>query len=248
MSLRSLSGGTSDWKQEGMPSFSGKKAFVLPGAFYGSIVALMAEAGFEKGSSLEDSDVIVFAGGADISPVLYKDKNVASYGINNDRDTLEVAIFERAKELGKVCFGICRGAQLLHACNGGKLWQNVEGHGRDHYIVDIEEDCRVKSTSMHHQMLMENSEMSVVAVCEDYVSNLFEADGLRLEYGQNEDRSIMEIEAAAYAGTRCFVVQGHPEVGDKYYRTWCMQKLHDYYMEWTGGLPQISEVIERMER
>lgn len=238
-------GGTREWAITAMPKFpGGSTAYVLPGAFHGSIVALMAEAGFKRADSVDDADVVVFAGGADINPALYNEKNVKSYGINKTRDDLEVAAFKRAVELKKVCFGICRGAQLLHALNGGKLWQDVNNHGRSHWIVDIEEDVRVLSTSMHHQMLQENDDLTVVAVTEEEVSSYFEDADLvvNLEAAGSNGPPILEIEAGAYESTRCFFVQGHPEVGDPPYRSWTMQKLLDFYLDWKGDLRKISEI------
>lgn len=250
MSMPSSHGGTREWAITTMPKFpSSASAYVLPGAFYGSIVALMAEAGFRKAASLEAADVVVFAGGADIDPTLYGEKNVKAYGVNIPRDELEVDAFRRAVELKKVCFGICRGAQLLHALNGGKLWQDVNNHGRNHWIVDIEEDVRVVSTSMHHQMLKENDDITIVAVTEDTVASYYEDADLvvNLEAKGSNGPPILEIEAGAYEKTRCFFVQGHPEVGDPPYRSWTMQKLLDFYLDWTGGLRKIEDVLKVKE-
>src|SRR4051812_14278802 len=71
-----------------MPDCTGFKAYVLPGAFYGSCVALMAEAGFQRAENIEAADVIVFIGGEDIDPDLYGQKNVAA-SFNKNRDVHE---------------------------------------------------------------------------------------------------------------------------------------------------------------
>ena len=244
---KSKSGGSKDWCIRVMPQFpKGTKVFVLPGAFYGSVVTLLAEAGMERAASVEDCDVVAFIGGADINPSLYDEKNVKAYGINTVRDNLELATYKKAVELKKTCFGICRGAQFLHAVNGGKLWQDVNNHGgRDHYVIDLDEDVRFLATSIHHQMLQENDTMELVAVCEEPVATLFEDADLLVNteaVGSNAP-DILEVEAGAYVATRCFFVQGHPEVGGKEYRTWTMQKLLDYYLDWTGELRDIKEVI-----
>lgn len=246
MSMKT-SGGTKEWAITAMPKFPlGVSAFVLPGAFYGSIVALMAEAGFRKAGTVEEADVVVFAGGADINPSLYDEKNVKAWGVNKERDELEVAVYKKCVSLKKVMFGICRGAQFLHAMNGGKLWQNVNGHGREHWIVDLDEDVRVLATSMHHQMLQENDTMELVAVCEDAVSTSFEDADLFVDLTKKGSNGppIMEVEAGAYEGTKCFFVQGHPEVGGKEYRSWTMQKFLDFYLDWTGGIRKIDDVLK----
>ena len=130
--------------------------------------------------------------------------------------------------------------------NGGKLWQDVNNHGgRDHWIVDLDEDVRVKATSIHHQMLQECDSMELVAVTESQVATQFEDADLLVDLESTGSNAppIMEVEAGAYTGTRCFFVQGHPEIGDITYRSWTMQKLLDYYLDWTGGLRQIKDVI-----
>ena len=251
MSKKTSTAGTADWKVKTLPDFKGKKAFVLPGAFYSACVGLMAEAGFTRATSVADSDVVVFIGGEDINPALYGQKNVKSY-FTQERDDLEVEIYKRAQELGKVCFGICRGAQFLHAMNGGTLWQDVNNHaGRSHYIVDLDEDCRVLATSMHHQMLQDNDTLEVVAVAEEQVATSFIDEDLHIDLngkGVNASHEV-EVEAGTYPKTKCFFVQGHPEVGNPEYRSWTMQRLYDYFLDWTAddSGSQLAEILNKQE-
>ena len=241
--------GTTDWNRKTLPDFKGKKAFVLPGAFYSACVLLVAEAGMVRANNVAEADIVVFIGGEDINPALYGQKDVKSY-FTQSRDDLEVEIYKRAQELGKVCFGICRGAQFLHAMNGGILWQDVNNHGgRSHYIVDLDEDVRVLATSMHHQMLQDNDTLEVVAVTEEQVATSFLDEDLLINLeakGVNASHEV-EIEAGVYPKTKCFFVQGHPEVGTPEYRSWCMQKLHDYYMDWTADNSgaQLAEMLNK---
>lgn len=237
--------GTRTWGITRMPDLpKSMSAFVLPGAFYGNIVGLMAEAGYKKATSIEDADVVVFGGGADINPSLYNQKNVASYGINTVRDDLEISAYKAAQAAGKICFGICRGAQFLHAMNGGTLWQDVNNHGgRDHFIVDIDEDVRVLATSLHHQMLQTNDTIEVVAVTEEKVATHFRDDTTDVTLSRNPESLMMEIEAGAYSNTKCFFVQGHPEIGSPEYRSWTMTRLNDFVFDWTNQTRQIADVL-----
>jgi gamma-glutamyl-gamma-aminobutyrate hydrolase PuuD len=245
VSVESKFGGTKTWGIKEIPQFpEGVKAMVLPGAFYGNVVSLMAEAGFSKTNDLSEADVVVFTGGGDISPTLYNEKPKVTHGVSPERDAFEVAMYDEAKKAGKVMFGICRGAQFLHAMNGGKLWQDVNNHGRQHYIVDLDEDVRVMATSIHHQMLQEKEEMELVAVCESTVATRFIDADLHVDLSSKDSSvDILEIEAGAYPLTKCFFVQGHPEVGSAEYRSWCMTKLLDYYREWADLLPKIEQII-----
>lgn len=239
-----------EWAVSKIPQFkradgSQMKAFVLPGAFTGAGIQLMAEAGFERAESVSDCDVIVYMGGADISPDLYNDKNVASGGINVERDLREQIVYEEGVKLGKVHFGICRGAQLLAALNGCKLWQDVQGHaGPDHQIYDLDRDVLVTATSLHHQMIQDGKGLEIVAVTNKQISSRFKADGLTLTLGDKSDSSMaeVEIEAGAFHDTKVFFVQGHPEIGSDEYRSWTMTVLREFMTDWEEG--SVSEKDE----
>lgn len=220
------------WNVREMPSFEGWKAFILPGAFYGQCVALFAQAGFERANSVEEADVVVFIGGVDVDPALYGERPISFTQIPSpSRDQLEKQVYDKCVEMGKPMFGICRGAQFLHVMNKGSLWQHVENHaGPDHYIYDVDDDCLVMATSLHHQMLAINDRIDVVAVCKDQVSKRFYSADMKLDLeneGSNANVEI-EIEAGIYWDTRCFFVQGHPEIGSLPYATWCMEKFWDF--------------------
>jgi len=234
-----------------LPDFSGKKALILGGAFFGSVVGLFAEAGFERATTVEDADVVVFNGGVDVNPELYgASRHPMTQTPNTDRDNYEKAVFDECVMQGKPMFGICRGAQFLHVMNGGELWQDVEGHsGPDHFIYDCEDDVFVMATSYHHQMLTLNQDITVLAVCKDQVSRRFESDTYKLQLGKGPADVEIEIEAGYYKDTKCLFVQGHPEVGSKEYRSWSMSKLHDFmeglmFDEEPGKETAVGEDIE----
>ena len=230
-----------------MPDFHGAKAHVLPGAFYGSIVSLMAEAGFTRALTIDEADVVVFAGGSDINPALYEHDALPETYFNDDRDTHEIWAYHKALNSNTPMFGICRGAQFLHAMNGGKLWQDVQGHaGNDHYIIDIVNNTRVLSTSIHHQMLRDKPDLVVVATAGSQISKVFRGGDLSVsvERGGHE----LEIEAGYYDKTRCFFVQGHPEIGSDEYRSWTMSWLADLCTKWDAQYMEKALVEQRNEQ
>ena len=227
-----LKKGTDLYTSRDMPSFQGMKAYVTPGAFVGSIRRLLLEAGFEAATTWEEADVVCFSGGSDISPTLYNEKPIPATYPDAGRDTLETVIYHHCLNNDKYMFGICRGAQFLHAMNGGRLWQDVRGHaGRDHLIVDLDDDVKILATSIHHQMLRANNRLKIVAVTEEQISKRFEAEN-EVSLIASADNYEIEIEAGYYEDTGCFFVQGHPEVGSPEYRSWTMKKLHNTYSEW----------------
>lgn len=222
------------WSMTTMPNFEGMKCHVLGGAFHGSILDLMKEVGFDLVKTPEEASIIVFAGGADVDPELYGQKRLPFTHYHRARDDYEGKVYDEAVELGKPMFGICRGAQFLHVKNKGQLWQHVENHaGPDHDIWDLEDEVLIRANSYHHQMLCLNDRIEVLACTAKQVSNLFVSDTMTLDLnkeGANADQEL-EIEAGMYYDTKCFFVQGHPEVGDPEYRSWTMTKLKEFLDE-----------------
>lgn len=236
--------GTTNYRSTEMPDFKGRKAFVLGGAFAGAIRQLMVEANFEPANTVQEADVVVFSGGEDVDPLLYGEMPHRTTYFNKNRDDYEKKVFYECRKSKKFMFGICRGAQFLHVMNGGKLWQNVQGHGgRSHMIVDLETDERVEATSIHHQMLRDNASLVVVAVCEEQISTVFESQMTNITL-KGPTANEMEIEAGYYPyNGPCFFVQGHPEVGSPEYRSWTMNKLHECLIEFEGAVAGISQTI-----
>jgi hypothetical protein len=121
----------------------------------------------------------------------------------------------------------------------------VTGHGgTDHYIVDIEEDKRVLATSIHHQMLKTNDKVTIIAVTEEQVSDYFRDGTSTTTLGENAHE--IEIEAGCYTDTRCFFVQGHPEVGSPEYRSWCMTKLQEFLRDLSVYEEPLETILEQI--
>lgn len=230
------------WPYTGAPAFHGKKVHVLSGAMFRNVVAYLAQAGFEKAKGVEDADLVVFTGGTDINPGLYSQQPIEEVKFfDRERDTFEEAIFNECVKRSIPMYGICRGAQFLHAMNGGELWQDVNNHaGPAHDIYDIDEDYTVLATSLHHQMLKHNDKMDLIAITDKRVATRFKDENLFIDLtkddpdGKKGDLDLeyeIEVEACRYDDTKCFLVQGHPEVGDASYRSWSLHKLHDFMTE-----------------
>lgn len=211
------------------------KCLVLPGAFYADGVALMTEAGFSRAGVVAEADLVVFMGGADVDPRLYGEKALPTTYSSPTRDDVEGRIYDECVERGIPMFGICRGAQFIHAKHGGSLWQDVNNHGgTDHIIYDLDDHVIVEANSYHHQMIKDHEALDVIAVTRQQVATKFACQDFNMTIGKhtsNLDAEI-EIEAGAYHDVKAFFVQGHPEVGNKEYRSWCMTKLHDHLFYW----------------
>jgi putative glutamine amidotransferase len=81
----------------------------------------------DPGEVLAPFDGLLLAGGGDIEPARYgAGDHPAQYGIDPDRDQLELELARAAGRLGLPLLGICRGVQLLNVAFGGTLVQHLE--------------------------------------------------------------------------------------------------------------------------
>lgn len=159
-----------------------------------------------KSNEFNDSNFVILPGGADISPSLYNSKNVATRGINQHLDYIQWTLLGKAHEENKFIIGICRGAQMITAYNGGKLIQDVTGHFGEHEITFKNGDtCMV--TSCHHQMCypfnLPDENYDVLAWSTESRSDHYYSDGL--------ENPPYEPEVIWYPKTKMLAIQGHPE-------------------------------------
>jgi putative glutamine amidotransferase len=92
-------------------------------------------------------DGLLLAGGGDIEPARYgAGDHPAQYGIDPDRDELELELARAAVRLELPTLGICRGVQLLNVAFGGTLVQHLpevpDGDGRDGHRVEHRNDAK----------------------------------------------------------------------------------------------------------
>ena len=76
----------------------------------------------------EDCDFLLLPGGGDLEPGRYGQVNTASYGLEPERDRVELELIDRFAALRKPIFGVCRGLQVINVFFGGSLIQDIQGH------------------------------------------------------------------------------------------------------------------------
>lgn len=76
----------------------------------------------------DEFDGLCLTGGGDIDPARYGEVETASEDIDAARDTIELALLERALARDIPVLGICRGFQLINIRFGGSLEQHHLGH------------------------------------------------------------------------------------------------------------------------
>lgn len=154
----------------------------------------------------KEADLICFTGGADVSPSLYGDKRHAYTHSDQDRDEEEIEQFYFALNNNIPMVGICRGAQFLNVMSGGRMYQHVSNHTRNHDITDLQTGQTLQVSSTHHQMMMPAPTGLLVASSvllgsrEWYDGEIFK-----------KDISLEDIEVVYYKHTNALCFQPHPE-------------------------------------
>lgn len=182
----------------------------IVGADWCHITNFLTFGEFRIVKNIKDADIVMYTGGADINPALYSEKVHPTTSYYSSRDDMEVEAFKQIPK-GALIIGVCRGAQLLTALNGGKLIQHVTNHtGGSHDITTIEGEV-MSVTSCHHQMM--------------WLKDLPE-DSYELLAWSTEPRSTIycmgegpikvpddfkEPEIVYYPNINALCIQGHPE-------------------------------------
>ena len=166
-------------------------------------------------NDLIPGDVLLVWGGADIYPGLYSkpaSKQSMAGHRPSTRDQIEWSMMRRAKELGIPIIGICRGAQMLCALEGGYLIQHVTGHGGSH-IVETFDGKKFKVNSLHHQMMVPRqasgepiNHQIVAQIPRDELRSTVYVDG------HEEVDHDQEPEFIYFPDVRGFAIQWHPEM------------------------------------
>lgn len=169
--------------------------------------------GFESTKNIEEANVIIFGGGADVEPNTYGEKPGSKTYTSPSREKEERADFEFGKKAGIKFFGICRGHQLLCSLAGGKLIQHVTGHGGEH-TVDTFDGLTIRTNSIHHQMVnpytIKNSkDYKILGWTTKRISKQYLGAGDKPVYLPFEFK---EIEAIHFPKINAMSVQYHPEM------------------------------------
>ena len=165
----------------------------------------------------ERVDGLLLSGGGDVDPSFYGEPaSEHVYGVNQQRDELEITLVRWALTEQKPIFAICRGIQVMNIALGGSLYQDIltdvpgamqhayfqsKGYERDYpaHKVELAPNSRIARlmggeqftvNSLHHQGLK--------TIAPDLVPVGHASDGL--------------VEAVEVDGHVCaFGVQWHPE-------------------------------------
>jgi gamma-glutamyl-gamma-aminobutyrate hydrolase PuuD len=183
----------------------GKKIYVIGHAL--DYANWIIDLGFEFTTNVEDSDLVMFTGGADVDPMYYGHPKDNSTNTNSARDAKEFLELSKALKQKKKLIGICRGSQFLCVGSGGKLIQDMN-HPSAHSAKTVTGEI-IQVTSSHHQMMypfeLDAKEYLVVAtassdLCSNYSYN-----------GRQKNNVPADCEVVFFKETNALAIQSHPE-------------------------------------
>lgn len=149
----------------------------------------------------EEPELVCFTGGSDVSPSYYGQTNIGCGQLNTARDRREVAAYNTFIDYPKV--GICRGGQFLNIMSGGKMWQDVNNHGRSHSLTDLLlYKTSLIVTSTHHQMMIASDKGEVIGIAHEANQFLSPVDKTSPKF---------DTEIVYYEHTKSLCFQPHPE-------------------------------------
>ena len=168
----------------------------------------------------DEADIIIFPGGQDCSPVLYKEKSgyhtQIGSNIISERDKREMDLFDRAVNSKKFIFGICKGEQLLTILNGGKLVQHMY-HGNGHTCKTWDNQV-CYTNSLHHQLAypwdIPKQDWELIMWTEGISNTYLNGDDKEIDFHLDaftDEGLIIEPEGLWFPKTRSMGVQWHPE-------------------------------------
>lgn len=158
-------------------------------------------------SMVESYDGLILAGGGDVNPILYGEKNCASRRINDMRDLVEITLANDFVAAGLPVFGICRGMQVLNVAFGGSLNQDDGSSFREYHGA-------IGSMFSTHAVTCKASFMQDL-YGEKYAVNSRHHQSIKTVADCFEVIQLAEgcecIEAIEHKTAPCFGVQWHPE-------------------------------------
>jgi putative glutamine amidotransferase len=174
-------------------------------------VELPARPGSPARELLSRLDGLLCTGGGDVSPARYGAQPASQVaGVDDDRDTSEIALVLEALAVGMPVLAVCRGVQILNVAQGGTLVQHLPDlTAQPHLVVEhpreVVHGVRLEPDSVLGRIL-DTPRLGVNSLHHQAVDRV--GDGLR-PVAWAEDGI---IEALEYDSGRVIGVQWHPEL------------------------------------
>lgn len=193
-----------------------------------------------------DADMVIFTGGADVSPKEYGETAIAKTLADPARDKEDNELYDLCIANGIPMLGICRGAQFLWVKKGGKLYQHVDKHNSgEHDIYMFAEGKKYRASSVHHQMARPEALEGLKVIANACISTSRESQ-MWTHTGPTSD-----FEIFAFQNDAILCIQGHPEYpGFPNFSALCIRLIDQYIYDnprtiYKNGRLRIAEVVNK---
>ena len=197
----------------------------------------LEDMGMKLKKNLNEADIALFTGGADINPALYGEKKGSRTYCFEARDEYEVAYYNKCKALGIPMLGICRGGQLFCAMEGAALIQH-SSHPYDHKVTTKDGE-EYWINSMHHQQFLldptilgKEIDCEIIAWAENISHTHLDENDVEYDLPEN----YREPEVCFFPESKALAIQCHPE---------CIDNKRT--MKWFEGLVRTYLLQEKEE-
>jgi gamma-glutamyl-gamma-aminobutyrate hydrolase PuuD len=175
--------------------------------------------------SLSVQKPLVLWGGVDICPSIYNEvPGKWTQKPDKDRDYREITAVNEYINEGLPVVGVCRGAQLLCAINGGTLYQHTEPLRQNHSIETKDGNLFAPVTAGHHQVMSPKGDFILYGWNPSLIK-VFRENG---DYFHVQNSA----EVVYWPKTKCLAIQPHPE--------WA--KENDPFVYWINKLMKELEI------
>jgi len=162
-------------------------------------------------------DGLLLSGGGDVDPIFYGETpGDHVYGVNRERDELEIKLVRWALADQKPIFAICRGFQVMNVALGGTLYQDilsdVPGSTQHDYF---QSKGYARDYPAHPVQLVPNSGIAQLLEGDHFTVNSLHHQGLKAvapdlaPVGHADDGLVEAVEVGGHVCA--FGVQWHPE-------------------------------------
>jgi putative glutamine amidotransferase len=178
---------------------------------------------------LERVDGLVLVGGGDVEPSRYGGSaDATTYGVEPDRDALEIQLLRAADAHGAATLAICRGMQVMNVAFGGSLIAHLPDRpGMVEHGTPSGEDHRTHPVKTAPDSLLAAATGGDILECSTHHHQGVEELGERLVATAWSDDGL--VEAIERPGGWMLGVQWHPE--DTADRDPAQQRLFDSLVE-----------------